>query len=100
MKLLLANLFVASVIALSIVGFAKADGVDTPGFYDDFNEYTPHDKYEFFAPPDYKHKKLVHPEYDCYEKEVADQIKNVPEPEQLLMLVSGIALFTAWRTLK
>jgi len=102
MKLLLANLFVASVIALALVGFAKADGVDDPNYYQDFdycfessmqNQSQFCRKYDNIGKPDWSHdrKRFVSiPDDSEYIKPV--KTVSVDEPNPSLMLIAGTVM--------
>jgi len=101
--LLLCNMLVATVIAIAVVGFVKADGVDDPNFYRDFdycfetsmqNNRQVCRKYDSLGNPTWEHEKtriLYIPNNDSlYDIEVRKSL-NVPEPESLLMIVFGLA---------
>lgn len=103
MKLLLANLFVASVIALVFVGFAKADGIDGDvNFYQDFdycfessmqNQSQFCRKYDNIGKPDWSHdrKRFVYiPDGSEHIKPV--KTVSVDEPNPSLMLIAGTVM--------
>lgn len=101
----LATLFVASVIALTLVTFALADGVDEPGFYDDLDKCTWSEaEYDYRACHKYDHLKIPfhHKSYKFvyvpYEYTVSKEPKPIPEPSALLMIGTGI--LAAWSRLK
>jgi hypothetical protein len=106
-KLILLNIIVALVIALSAVGFVYADGVDDPNFYRDFNpkDPTPPSKYNKIAPPGWYEKQYHYgnvnpiPSIDCGYTRKGCQA-NIPEPTELLLLSSGIAALCTWRKIK
>jgi len=101
--LMLCNILVATIIAVSFVGFVKADGVDDPNFYKDFdycfetsmtNQSTTCRKYDKLGEPTWAKEKtrvMYIPNNDSlYDIEVRKAL-NVPEPESLLMIVVGLA---------
>ena len=90
-KLMAINLIVALVIAISIVGFAVADGIDDPNFYKDYDSM-PYKYHKSVAPPEY-HAPVTPCLYSwegC--NEVKPQVATVPEPYLLLMTGVGLIL--------
>lgn len=102
MKLLLANLFVASVIALALVGFAKADGIDDPNYYQDFdycfessmqNQSQFCRKYDNIGKPDWSNDRK-HFVYIPGDSEYIKPVKtvSVDEPSPSLMIIAGTVM--------
>lgn len=97
-----------AILLLIIAGSVKADGVDDPNFYRDFNPNNPSKKYEFFAPPAWKAKQWYNgnvqplPNAGCvYSWQGCNRIAaNIPEPSELLLLSVGAAAMCAWRRFK
>jgi len=104
-KLLIANLFVASVLALALTGTSKADGIDDPTFYapkkarhygqlfdwcmsSKFNNSASRCRiYDDMGPFNWQDDSVDIPVTQVHVK----QISSVPEPEQTLLL--GVAVF-------
>lgn len=83
------------IVLIFSINLAFADGVDEPGFYDDFDENRTLEKYEFFAPPNYVHKRNL---IECYPQESFKEQADVPEPPTALMILGAIIMFASlWR---
>jgi len=110
-KLLLLNLIVASVIAMSFVGFVKADGLDDPSFYHTpTKRRTYGDTFDFCMSSKFNNQNRQCRQYDDmgafnWPSEIVDIPTqsvvvpvptniDVPEPEQVLLL--GLGLLALW----